>query len=156
MQGSLTVLDLSTNVETTKHIRRVQELLLRIICELQVRAIKHDASKLENPEVSVFSEYTPKLKNSVYLSDEYKIFLQEMQVALKHHYACNAHHPEHYSNGVDGMSLVDVIEMLCDWKAASERHDTGDVYKSIELNATRFSLDKQLICILKNTVGFLK
>lgn len=153
--NQLTVSDLSTNVETTKHIRRVQSLLMRIVCELEVRALNHDASKLEIPEVSTFTEYTPKLKSSVYMSDEYMEFLQKMQTALKHHYEHNAHHPEHYENGVDGMSLVDVIEMLCDWKAASERHETGDIYESIKNNQERFNIDKQLTCILRNTVQYL-
>lgn len=155
MQDNITVDDLSTNVETLKHIRRVQSLLMRMVCELEIRAINHDASKLASPEVSIFTVYTPKLKNSVYMSDEYKEFLKEMQVALKHHYACNAHHPEHYVNGVDDMSLIDVMEMLCDWKAASERHDTGDILQSIENNKDRFKIGNQLTCILRNTVPFL-
>jgi hypothetical protein len=51
---------------------------------------------------------------------------------LKHHYAHNRHHPEFFGeDGVDGMSLVDVIEMLADWKAATEHHDDGDLAKSL-------------------------
>ena len=40
---------------------------------------------------------------------------------IEHHYAVNSHHPEHYEAGIAGMSLFDLIEMLVDWKAASER-----------------------------------
>jgi hypothetical protein len=54
---------------------------------------------------------------------------------LMHHDAHNRHHPEFFGeDGVDGMTLVDVIEMLADWKAASERHDDGDLAKSLEID----------------------
>lgn len=54
--------------------------------------------------------------------------------------------------GVEGMTLIDLIEMLCDWKAASERHKDGDIMRSIEINAKRFSISDQLKTILQNTV----
>jgi hypothetical protein len=54
---------------------------------------------------------------------------------LKHHYSHNRHHPEFFGeDGVDGMTLVDLIEMLADWKAATERHDDGDLAKSLEIH----------------------
>ena len=33
------------------------------------------------------------------------------------------------------MNLVDIVEMFCDWLAATKRHDDGDIYKSIEHNS---------------------
>ena len=74
-----------------------------------------------------------------------------MGPALAHHYANNRHHPEHHKNGVDDMTLIDVLEMLIDWKAASERHNDGNILKSIEKNADRFGLSPQLVKILENT-----
>jgi hypothetical protein len=71
---------------------------------------------------------------------------------LKHHYAHNRHHPEFFGeDGVDGMTLVDVIEMLADWKAATEHHDDGDLAKSREIQQERFGLCDQLVAILSNT-----
>ena len=75
-----------------------------------------------------------------------------MGEALKHHYAANSHHPEHYENGIDGMTLIDVLEMLCDWKAATERHADGDIMRSLEVNRERFGISDQLANILANTV----
>ena len=149
------------NYETLKHIQVVRDLLLKVIRELTVRCEQHDKSKLEEPELSVFVEYTPKLKDSTYGSDEYKQFLIEMKPALDHHYANNRHHPEHFypnvahMNAVDEiscMNLVDIIEMLCDWKAAALRHTDGDINKSIEINKKRFGISDQLASILKNSV----
>lgn len=72
-----------------------------------------------------------------------------------HHYASNRHHPEHFSKGVDDMTLVDIVEMLCDWKAASLRQNDGNLLKSIEINAKRFGYDDQLKRIFINTAKLL-
>jgi hypothetical protein len=112
----------------------------------------HDASKLEPPEKELFDKFTPKLKDTTYGSDEYKGYLAELQVALDHHYAANRHHPEHFEGGINDMTLMDVVEMLMDWWAATERHADGDIYKSLEHNRERFNIDPQLASILKNTI----
>lgn len=143
---------MSAKDDTKKHIRTVQKLLYQIIGMLEDRAAVHDHSKLASPEAEVFDEYTPKLRDTTYGSDEYKQFLKEMKPALDHHYANNPHHPEHHQHGVEDMTLVDLVEMLVDWKAATLRHDDGCIVKSIEINAKRFSLSPQLACILLNSV----
>lgn len=129
----------------------MRELMLVCIKNLADRASVHDKSKLMSPEKELFDEFTPKLKGTTYGSDEYYEYLKQLKPALDHHYANNSHHPEHYDNGIDGMDLFDVMEMLMDWKAASERHDDGDIYKSIEINAKRFELSEQVTNILYNT-----
>jgi len=50
------------------------------------------------------------------------------------------------------MSLLDVIEMLCDWKAASERTKQGSIAQSLAHNKERFGISDQLFSILTNTV----
>jgi hypothetical protein len=104
------------------HSQRVGELVIAVVKELLDRSTCHDRSKTESPEVEVFDEFRPKLKTSTYGSDEYKGFLEAMGNGPRHHYANNPHHPEHFENGVNDMTLVDLIEMLADWKAATERH----------------------------------
>jgi hypothetical protein len=146
---------LEANEETRKHINRVRFLINNFIIALLDRAESHDASKLESPEVEIFARYTPKLKELTYGSEEYKQTLAEMKSALDHHYEVNAHHPEHHEFGIDDMDLVDIIEMLCDWKAASERHADGDVKQSIKINTDRFSMNQQLVNILCNSLGFV-
>lgn len=119
--------------------------------EVLSRAINHDASKLVDPELATFNEYTPKLKESTYGSDEYKGFLEGMGSALQHHYQENRHHPEHFEDGVRGMTLIDLIEMLADWKAATERHEDGDLGRSLKIQKDRFDISDQLHQILYNT-----
>lgn len=146
---------MSGTEETLRHIRRVQELLGVLATELIRRAAIHDASKLESPEAEVFEEFTGKLKDCTYGSDEYKGFLAAMKPAIDHHYAHNPHHPEHHADGIRGMTLLDAIEMLADWKAATERHADGSLARSVELNQKRFGYTDELKMILSNTAKAL-
>jgi len=138
--------------DTQYHIAEVQRNLLEIIMLLGARARFHDASKLEPPEREMYDEFTPKLRALTYGSDEYKQCLKEMGHALQHHYESNSHHPEHFANGINGMSLLDLIEMLADWAAAVLRHDDGDLMESVIINADRFGMSDQLVQVLWNTV----
>lgn len=152
---SLTKSQKTVNNETRKHISRVNILINKVIKELLDRSEEHDQSKLEKPEVELFTEYTSKLAKCTYGSEEYQEFLKGLKPALDHHYAHNRHHPEHFKKGIDDMNLIDIIEMLCDWKAASERHDDGNIRKSIEINADRFNMSPQLVKVFENTADLL-
>ena len=151
----LTQEEKATNFETMLHIQQVQALLLGVCAELHGRCLSHDQSKLGPPEVNTFVEFTPKLRGSTYGSDEYNGFLAAMKPALDNHYANNRHHPEHFKNGIRGMTLIDLLEMMCDWLAATKRHADGDLYRSIELNAERFGYSDELRQIFINTADFL-
>lgn len=197
----------ATNFETYQHIDTIIKLLVQMQIEISKRILTHDRSKLANPEVSTFTEFTPKLKNSTYGSDEYKSFLAEMKPALDHHYANNRHHPEFFEgcekdqktidqcanlvgflesrnlidvrqpddeygygyaidaihrhkeeleSNINGMNIIDVLEMLVDWKAATLRHADGDIHRSIEINRDRFKMSPQLVNILKNSVALVQ
>lgn len=137
--------------DTYAHIATVREYLLRVVRQLMMRAHDHDISKLEEPERSVFDEYTPKLKDSTYGSDEYKAFLAGMGEGLRHHYEVNDHHPEHFAGGISEMDLLQLTEMLCDWKAATLRHEDGDLGRSIEQGADRFGYGDEIARLLRNT-----
>lgn len=147
----LTLEEQATNNQTREHIENVRNLLNMMVRELLRRGEIHDQSKLGDLERSTFVEFTPKLKNSTYGSEEYKGFLREMKPALDNHYANNRHHPEHFKNGIADMDLIDVLEMLLDWKAATLRHKDGDLEKSIEINTERFGMDPQTVAFLTNT-----
>jgi hypothetical protein len=141
--------------ETQKHINNVRNILNKWSKELMQRGKLHDKSKLESPEIEIFCEYTPKLANSTYGSEEYKGFLKEMQVALNHHYRMNKHHPEYFKNGIQGMTLIDIMELLADWKSATLRHNDGDLIRSINFNQERFKYSDDLKQIFLNTAKLL-
>lgn len=138
-------------VETQKHIEKVRKYIRFFTDRLTTRGENHDASKLESPEVELFAEHTERLAEIEYGSEEYKKELEALKPALDHHYSVNKHHPQYYPNGVEGMSLIDLIEMIADWKASSERYNSGNLLKSIELNIKRFNIEPQLAQILINT-----
>ncbi len=142
-------------VETQRHIELVRKYIRLMTDKLTTRGVEHDRLKLEEPEVSVFAEYTPRLAGCTYGSEEYKQNLEQMGTALQHHYANYRHHPEHFENGINDMNLVDIVEMFCDWKASTMRHNDGNLLKSIEHNAKRFHMDEQLKQIFLNTAKLI-
>ena len=93
--------------------------------------------------------------DTTYGSDEYTKFLEGMGAGLDHHYAHNRHHPEHFTDGINGMTLLDVIEMLADWRAAIERHADGSMDRSLTIQTERFKISDQLAQIIHNTVNHL-
>ena len=149
---SLTEKERATNYETMRHIERVRNLLNVFVAELMRRGEKHDQSKLASPEVELFAEFTPFLAELTYGSEEYNAVKAKLGPALEHHYANNSHHIEHFDNGINDMNLVDIIEMFCDWKAASERHNNGNIRKSLAINGSKHHINQQLLDIFENTI----
>lgn len=141
--------------KTLRHIETVRNHLNTVIKELLIRGEQHDQSKLDTPEVELFDKYTQELRGLTYGSLEYKECMKKLRPAIEHHNAHNRHHPEHHAQGIKDMTLIDLIEMLCDWKAASMRHNDGNILKSIEINQKRFKYSKELQQILENTAKWL-
>ena len=142
--------------KTIRHIEAVRNYLNTCIRELLFRGEQHDQSKLQSPEREMFDEWTEKLRGTTYGSPEYKAMTAEMRKgALAHHYACNRHHPEHHKNGIKDMNLLDIIEMLCDWKSASLRHNDGNILKSIEIQQEKLGYSDDLRIIFENTAKWL-
>jgi hypothetical protein len=88
----------------------------------------------------------------IYNSPEYQQCLKEMKPTLDYHYAHNSHHPQHFENGINDMNLIDIVELLLDWFAATQRNPGGDIIKSIEIGKTRFGISEQLSQIFINTI----
>lgn len=142
--------------ETLKHIYRVQHYLMVAQRVLVERIAGHDRSKFSPEEFDSFVIATPKLNGLTYGSPEYIESLRSIQPALDHHYAMNRHHAEHYPEGIREMNLVDLLEMICDWKAATERHANGDILTSIEKNQKRFGYSDDVKALLYNTVDLIE
>ena len=152
--------------ETRKHIDLVGKFLNLFAIELLKRAATHDASKLREPEKSLFEKYAPQLNALTYGSPEYKENLKNLDAAVSHHYAHNKHHPEFNDiNGfsfsslndpIQSMDLVDIVEMICDWMAATRRHKDGNIGRSIAINEERFKINGQLSQVFRNTSAFLE
>ena len=120
--------------------------------ELDDRKINHDKSKLEEPEKQDFDIWTPRIHEATLGTPMYEYFLKELHKALDHHYRYNRHHPEHFGNGINGMTIMDLTEMLCDWCATSDRHEGSNIYDSIDILQKRFKYSTPMKKVLSNTV----
>lgn len=144
----------STN-DTREHITKVQVRLNEIIGILRARLNAHDWSKFGAAEKPGYDIISAVLAGHAFGTDAYNVAMAEARqhpavvAAIAHHYAANDHHPEHTPDGIAGMSLLSVAEMIADWKGASER--SGNTF-SIEFQIERFGIEPQLAAILRNTV----
>lgn len=139
-----------STADTLKHIQEVQKGILNFCMLMMQRAMVHDESKLSDEEKPYFDRETPRLKELVYGSPEYKESLKRLGTALDHHYSANDHHPEHFASGVNDMNLMQLVEMFFDWVAASKRNKGGTL--NLEVSFERFNFDDvQLSNIFKNT-----
>lgn len=147
--------DYDSAADTLAHSQKVGSYMGVMITELLQRSYEHDASKLSEPEKEAFDRCSGRLRGITYGSEEYKASLADLGPALEHHYAVNRHHPEHFDSGVRGMTLMDFCEMLADWYAASQRHDDGDLAKSLVIQQDRFTIGDELMAVLENTARHL-
>lgn len=146
-------------LETTKHKMWVAWYLLMACAILFKRAIVHDLSRYSKFEAPYFEVALPQLRNLEYGSDKYKAAIKSLGPALYHHYKENSHHPECWNGNIDAMSPFDLIEMLCDWKAAGKRHKTGNMVWSLKVNRERFKAQYWFHDALErdaNEIGLIK
>ena len=99
-----------------KHQNAVKRWLAHFSMILQSRAIKHDESKLQEPEYSLWKKMDEEPRYP-YGTKEYSSKLKRWQHLFRLHWKDkrNRHHPEHFVSPVAEMDLMDMIEMLCDW-----------------------------------------
>ena len=114
--------------------------------------MKHDESKLSEPERSCYDKFIPMLKLYKFGTPEYYSVRQQMK---EHpggkHIFTNRHHPEFFGDKlIYGMNLVDFLEMFMDHIASSFRSDTSlrDGEKS---NAERYKYPKYVLNMIINS-----
>lgn len=101
------------------------------------RSYEHDDSKL--------CQLRERELTAATISEKAKVsdLSPERKEAIACHYRNNPHHPEHYKSVV-GMSVLDVMEMCCDWHARSTQFGT-DFINYIETVAfPRFRFPKAM------------
>ncbi len=146
-------------VNILQHKRLVASYMERVVSDLTKRAIEHDDTKFGPEEFDAYEEALPKFEVVEYGSEEYKQVCRDIKPAIQHHVTSSRHHPEYFGDaGINGMNLIDLLEMTCDWVAASQRGggNKDDLIKGLEINKKRFGISDQLFEIIKNTVADLK
>lgn len=143
-----------STADTLAHIHRVQYHLGKVTDLLTVRGDEHDQSKLGPVEKPLIDALAPQLEAVEYGSDDYKAVQEKYADFYRIHYAQGRHHPQRFEDGIAGMNLVDIMEMFCDWKAASERNG-NEFARSVEIGIERFKVEPQFAAILRNSVEVL-
>jgi hypothetical protein len=130
----------------------VSQYLATIVQDLVSRLVNHDNSKFEDDEFPNLVKMQGEFKKHVFGSPENEELRKRYADTFRAHHRKNRHHPEHHPNGIDDMTLVDLIEMLMDWKAAAIRDGNGgSIEKSITLMSEKYKISPQLVKILENT-----
>ena len=134
----------------------VARMMAKFSAELAYRAAIHDESKFRPAEFDVFEKLVPHFGKFEYGTPEWEEVNQQLREATAIHHAKNRHHPEHFENGIDDMNLIDLVEMLADWKAASTRSPKDHIRKSMPKLQERYGISPQLLKILENTLKDFK
>ena len=133
------------------HISRVRRHIDTFIQLLIRRAENHDKSKLEEPEISWWKEMD-KEPRYPYGSEEYKQKIKRWNKVFKHHYQYNRHHPEYYEYGVSEMTLIDIVEMMCDWLGYKDTTTVTEALKVCDEQMARYDISEELRQIIFNTL----
>lgn len=143
-----------------KHRHLVAELMVKASIILLGAGVVHDASKLTDKERPYYEKPVWALNHSgvEYGSPEYKRLTAQMGQGWEHHKAANAHHPEFYGQEPEALSMMnmfEMIEMLCDWIAASKRKG-NDPAQAMKFLKEKYPVSEQLEKILLNTLVVLR
>lgn len=134
------------------HKFMVAKFLAPIIRDLIKRSEEHDNSKFTEEEFPGLVAAMDDIRKYAYGTSEYNEMRKKHAKTYLAHYRKNRHHPEYHPNGIEGMDLVDLLEMLCDWKSASMRTENGgSIEGSIKIGAEKYNISPQLVKILENT-----
>ena len=124
-----------------RHIMLVQAAINKITAELNRRGLVHDVTKFQEDEFLGFVKLNQADKLYGYGTPEYKAALAENN-AVELHTSRHSHHPEYYHNGVNEMNLFDLIEMVCDWRAANQVYGVTTFEESLQKSMDRFGLNE--------------
>lgn len=149
-----------TILKIIRHRDFVRKNIHALVSELEQRAIVHDVSKFEEDEFNGFVEADEMALYKEYGSSDYHKKLKENK-GIKLHLSRNSHHPEYYeyepamdmfvgqdneavkgAAGINRMSFLDIVEMVIDWKSASETYG-NDFKASIDYSLKRFYADER-------------
>lgn len=129
------------NERVFHHQDAVMATMSRLGSQVLCRGTCHDHSKLHEEEYQGFVDLFAADSDMDVRSKEYQDIVTDAKTScIQAHYKNNRHHPEHHAN-IEDMTLLDLIEMVCDWKAtsSSKRHK-----RSFEENLTHLKKQKGL------------
>jgi hypothetical protein len=137
---------------TYAHILEVGRLMSVLTAEMSARALTHDKSKMLVEDARIYARMAKEMSGLPYGTPAYKAVFEKYRLFIRNHHISNRHHPEYFSDGIRGMNLVDLSEMLCDWIASRSKNRGGSILRSIDVGQKRFGFSDELRAVLLNTV----
>jgi len=138
------------------HSSEVSENLEVFSSELRKRGLAHDRTKFQSFEFDRFLSGWEDFKKTDYGTEKYNESPDKVTEAREHHHENNRHHVGFYENGVEGMNLIDVLEMLSDWKAAARRSPNLNLEQTLDKAFDLYGIkDEQLRKVILNTFKYL-
>lgn len=136
-----------------EHKAKVQKWLFLFSSELYKRALEHDNSKLEEPELSgwIAMDQEPRYK---YGTKEYKNKVDRYQWLMREHWSKNRHHPEYWDIHKDekDKDLIDIIEMMVDWLSYRDHISYVEASELVKKQTERYNFSEELSDLILNTL----
>lgn len=138
------------------HKMGMQALMNGVKHALTRRANRHDASKSIGVEKTVFAENIITHPNIWGIVRGEHPLPDTLRAALAIHAKNNDYIPEHFESGASGMTLMQLIEMICDIIMCAHEQSWSEeeliVFLKSDFRERHPSVSDQLISILCNTV----
>ena len=141
--------------DTLLHISEVKENLETVASELRKRGEAHDRTKLQELEFDAFVSTRDQFKKANYGTKEYDACVSAVKPAVVHHHKNNRHHTDFHENGINDMTLIDIIEMVADWRAAARRSPDKKFADTLDYAKKKYGIDDQMFGIICNTLRAL-
>ncbi len=128
----------------SRHLMFVRLALTTVQQALERRGLIHDASKMLDDEFSGFARINAAARVDKFGSPGYAEGMKRERPTIDLHFSRNTHHAEFYADhpealannrGAEGMTFLDIIEMVCDWWGAGKGYDDPRPWtESVALN----------------------
>lgn len=165
-----------------RHVTELRSALLRVQQDLEARAVRHDVSKFSPEEFPGFARINSTARKHPYGSEEYRAAIRAEKDTVDRHQRGNSHHPEYHEarvredlrrttsespgpglkwvvpveiEGVDVMPWLDVIEMVCDWWAATQTYGTTPWKEVLEKQKARWNWSLEHWWLIGQVAAFL-
>lgn len=141
-----------------RHRDMVRLNVKKLTDELSTRALAHDLSKLMVDEIDGFVKINKAARENAYGSPEYEASFRAAKepggcIAL--HFSRNSHHPEFHGHERD-MGFLDLIEMVLDWKAASDTYGQNTLRGGLAVHRRRFEFEPEQWWLIEQVVDWIE
>lgn len=140
-----------------RHREVVADFLHNFSDYFRARAREHDQTKLRFDEFEGFARINKVARNHAFGTPEYDASMEEAKKpggCIHLHFSRNAHHPEFHDSEKD-MGLLDLMEMVMDWKAASMTYGTNTLAESLPIQLERHDFDPWQVRVIHEMVKLL-